>query len=372
MINFINRAKFFTPTVALGLSQVFIGLIPTQVSALTFSIGNSTVNPATLTAPNPPGTFPAMNNFPIEVAFSITNTSAFKKQITNIAFDFVEVDSIFNDFILNATKPTLLKILPGETLNPVLTFPVSGALLNAQLGFTEGTLEFGVDDVKISAVLTTHPTLVPNPPMQTPRGGGLLASMASFDAGTGRLSFSGSVVDFLSLGGGESLDPIFASDPILGANIEITDFTLSESVGDGFLFENGTLTISNNEQTFLTATIPELLIDDTDLDSLGLNIFGLLAFTQIQGSTPFLSSYLDSLLNNLNNPPGLFARTSEPITSLIANGQSFTTTIESLSIAKSSLLISVPEPTSTFSLLTLGTLGAASTFKRKLKPFKPT
>ncbi|MFN7908437.1 MAG: PEP-CTERM sorting domain-containing protein, partial [Microcystis sp.] len=32
----------------------------------------------------------------------------------------------------------------------------------------------------------------------------------------------------------------------------------------------------------------------------------------------------------------------------------------------------VPEPTSTLSLLALGTLGAASTLKRKLKPSKST
>jgi hypothetical protein len=34
--------------------------------------------------------------------------------------------------------------------------------------------------------------------------------------------------------------------------------------------------------------------------------------------------------------------------------------------------VSTPEPTSTLSLLALGTLGAASTLKRKLKPSKPT
>jgi hypothetical protein len=50
-----------------------------------------------------------------------------------------------------------------------------------------------------------------------------------------------------------------------------------------------------------------------------------------------------------------------------------TSSISGFSVAgEPSILKPVPEPTSTLSLLALGTLGAASTIKHKLKPSKST
>jgi hypothetical protein len=47
-------------------------------------------------------------------------------------------------------------------------------------------------------------------------------------------------------------------------------------------------------------------------------------------------------------------------------------TDQKLGISQSLEVRPIPEPTSTLSLLALGTLGAASTLKRKLKPSKST
>jgi hypothetical protein len=62
------------------------------------------------------------------------------------------------------------------------------------------------------------------------------------------------------------------------------------------------------------------------------------------------------------------------ITGLLPGVYNFQTLVPGVTgaIENDKITVSVPEPTSTLSLLALGTLGAASTLKRQLKPSKST
>ncbi|MGB3514714.1 MAG: PEP-CTERM sorting domain-containing protein [Microcoleaceae cyanobacterium] len=80
----------------------------------------------------------------------------------------------------------------------------------------------------------------------------------------------------------------------------------------------------------------------------------------------FVNMFFASFLQ----PPGYFEIFSAP--PFIPGFENFGPEDSELPVSFSATLITVPEPTSTLSLLALGTLGAASTLKRKLKPSKST
>ncbi|MGD1717035.1 hypothetical protein [Dapis sp. BLCC M172] len=69
-------------------------------------------------------------------------------------------------------------------------------------------------------------------------------------------------------------------------------------------------------------------------------------------------------------PPGYFEIFSAP--PFIPGFENFGPEDSELPVSFSAAPIVVPETTSTLSFLTLGTLGAVSTVKRKLKPSKST
>ena len=74
-----------------------------------------------------------------------------------------------------------------------------------------------------------------------------------------------------------------------------------------------------------------------------------------------MNSSCDNVLTPLEELDGMSVQ--------IAFGEDFESTADKMQFTDA-VKISVPEPTSTFGLLTLGTLGAASTLKRKLKSSK--
>src|SRR4029078_8920627 len=95
----------------------------------------------------------------------------------------------------------------------------------------------------------------------------------SYNAATGTLSFTDSTIAFANLVGDTSTDPAFASDPIMGAKMHLTNMPLVGPSGSGFLFTGGRFTITNGSTTYLTADIPDLLLDDTWLVRYGLNFY---------------------------------------------------------------------------------------------------
>ncbi len=90
-------------------------------------------------------------------------------------------------------------------------------------------------------------------------------------------------------------------------------------------------------------------------------------FTDLQGQLPV--AYQPNLSLDLNSDEISFVFPDNilPSTGFISNGTTDTAASASLGLTATER---VPEPTSTLSLLALGTLGAASTLKRKLKPSK--
>jgi hypothetical protein len=181
------------------------------------------------------------------------------------------------------------------------------------------------------------PPAQPKEPAPAPRGGAK-DPMITFNAATGSLSISDGVVDFLNLAGDETLLSPFSSDPLLGATERITGLTLSGPDGHGFLFENGLLTIFNGQETFLSAYIPELLIDDS-ASGLGANVFAPLGITSIDSlASPFLSDY-DATWVETSLTPELFGSTARPVTDLIGANQSFAVKFNGESIG-----FAVPEP----------------------------
>lgn len=300
-----------------------------------------------------------------------TNPNVNSTNLT-IFFDYVDVDG--------------QKKFTPETMSPLL-----GNNNNPQLISAKSTLDFCPPVVSIDFRASNLPINnisgafahlcvqkapeipLPNSKFGSPEGGVIpvdsIAPKIGFDSTTGKLSFADVTFNFANLVGNETFDPMFVSDPIIGATMSVTDLTLSGPIGNGFLFKNGILTISKNGQNFLTADIPSLLIDDEALSPFGNNIFGGLEITDFNLSSQFIQDYISFIADNPQFPPELFGRTSIPVTNLIRNNQSFESTLELQSIAAST---KVPEPTSTLSFLALGTLGAASTLKRQIKSSKPS
>jgi hypothetical protein len=207
------------------------------------------------------------------------------------------------------------------------------------------------------------PQPVSNGTKNAPKAGEDHSVQMSFDATTGTLSFTEAVINYANLKGDTSLDPAFASDPMLGASLQITDLKLIGPSGKGVLFADGTMTISQGGQTLLAATMPELLIDDTASSTFGHNIFAPLGISEIHtAQSPFLSSY-DLFQNETTFTPELFGQSITPVTSMIESGQSFTTTVEDTSISFST---STPEPSALMLFgLAFGLLGYRSRHRKQ-------
>jgi hypothetical protein len=284
-----------------------------------------------------------------------------------------------------STSGTSRSIRPPFGFPPLPTFPLDVASLEFSLGIDgkpqqiTNDVEWGqpsrlvksdctYKDLRITCkIKLDKPKPKPNGSKNKPRSGKRGKSKISYNSQTRQLSFTEDIIDFANLVGNDTLDPSFYSDPLLGATISVTDLQLLSADGNGFLFEDGKLKVSKGSQIFIEANIPNLLIDDTYDSIFGYNVWGLLDITLDDTLSPFLKDYSNDLTINPLDLPELFGTTSIPITALIANNESFETTIEGLSFSSSP---SIPEPSSTINLLALGTLGAASTLKRKLKPSK--
>jgi hypothetical protein len=248
--------------------------------------------------------------------------------------------------LAGGTEYALEALATKNDANPPTTFTLANTL-KAQDGKTPAP----PDKFNIFSDPRPVPPAAPGAMAPAPRGGAK-DPMMSFDANTGSLSITDGVVDFLNLGGHDNLAPQFSGDPLLGATIHITGLTLAGPEGNGFLFKDGELTIVNGQETFLTADLPQLLIDDTKS---GPNVFAPLGITSIDSlASPFLDDF-DATWVETNLMPELVGRTVTPVDSLIGSDQSFTVKFNDESIG----FAETPEPASGILLVTgLAALGA--------------
>jgi len=230
---------------------------------------------------------------------------------------------------------------PGPNGGPDVEFAVQAVVYAPQNGLIPGTQKPLFNSYEILSIPEPPAPAVNLFPVPSPRDGKKDPAM-TFDASTGTLSFEDSAIDFLNLAGDTSMNPAFASDPLLGATISVDNFQLAGPEGSGFLFTGGTMTISNNGMTLFSADVPELLIDDSATPSFGLNIFAPLGIGAIDLSdSPFLTDYFNYWDNHPDFPPELMGQTVAPVTDMIRNGQSFTTEVDGYSTGFS---YETPEP----------------------------
>jgi hypothetical protein len=243
--------------------------------------------------------------------------------------------------LAGGTDYALEAIATKADANPPTTFTEANTL-RAQNGVTPAP----PDKINIFSDPRPVPAAQPGAMAPAPRGGAR-DPMMTFNAATGSLTISDGVVDFLNLAGEETLRSQFVGDPLLGATVRITGLTLSGPEGHGFLFENGLLTIFNGQETFLSADIPELLIDDS-ASGVGANVFAPLGITSIDSlASAFLDNY-DATWAETDLVPELFGNTATPVTDLIAAGQSFVVKFNGESIG----FAPAPEPGSAVLLAT--------------------
>lgn len=144
----------------------------------------------------------------------------------------------------------------------------------------------------------------------------------SFDSATGILSITDDVVNFLGDPGAPLTDPRFVDDILLGATIEVGDFTLASgmSVPDRFAFVGGTLRFHKDGVDLLRASLPVLSIYGTQ-PSAALNTFAVLHDLSLAppGTSPWLDAFTAEVLERPQLLPDFFLRSPMDLIAL-SNG----------------------------------------------------
>jgi hypothetical protein len=189
----------------------------------------------------------------------------------------------------------------------------------------------------------------------------------SYDAVTGKLSFSDGVINVLNRNGAnDGVDEIYLFDSLLGATLSISDFSLISPFDDGFLFGDGAISLMRDGIALLTADIPFLLIDDLMKDDFGINMIGDLTNMIIDQtlSSLFLNDFMNDYLLSEVITSELFGLTNFDLASLIRGGLSFVNYDVALFGSHS-----VPEP-AVWWLLLMGLFILARVNRQKRIPMK--
>lgn len=216
-------------------------------------------------------------------------------------------------------------------------------------------------------------------PREIPRSGRSIGRSVSYNAAISTLSFAD---DFIT-------DTGFSNDPLIGASVNLPDFKF-----DGFSLDGkfAVFTVTTDERftlisgtdVFYTASIDSIFYNIED-NYFGSDLFDL-GLAGVDTSSPFYDANLTSIISpfiqqfeELLNPsspsydPGFIPGFNFiPEQNFFALTSGFQVPASSGGPNSLGLFKVVPEPTSTLSLLALGTIGAGSTLKRKLNSSKST
>jgi len=173
-----------------------------------------------------------------------------------------------------------------------------------------------------------------------PTAGHRSSCNVAYDAAAGTLGFSDCSIDVLNGDGSGVMDPVFASDPILGATIKLSDFAFSDGGEWGYYFTGGTLEVVEGGVTYLTADVPWLFVKDAAREAFGDNVYG--EFENLQAAaghgSAWLSAYMDYHAANPEHAPEIRLCSDADLQAMIAAGQSAQTT------ATVDVSFCIPEP----------------------------
>lgn len=143
-----------------------------------------------------------------------------------------------------------------------------------------------------------------------------------YDPATETLSFTPDTVSVLTMVGFDGVDPAYQNDPLLDAIVTIGDFTLGAIGPDYVLFTGGSVLVSSDLGTFMSAELPALWIVDDMSTSVGYNM--LAPYYNLELNTGLDSEYLQDFSHYLaSNPeydPDFTADTDGAFAQFVADG----------------------------------------------------
>ncbi|GCA77357.1 hypothetical protein MiTe_04211 [Microcystis aeruginosa NIES-2520] len=285
-----------------------------------------------------------INGMPSGINTITPNRSQFDFNLSTGKIDVYSEEEITNDLYPEA--------------NPILVF-----------SYTQGQI---VSDYEIQFTSNNDPMIVPGvtgQPPSYPLGMAYIGTIASFNSNTGLLIFRD------NLGNGLTPDVSIVSSPndtyyssptnsetLVGASFSVEPLRfLGVDTNDSdlrYLFSDARFSLFNSNGIFASGVLRNISIETYS--------FGFTGDVFLDKDTNFLSSpFIDRWRSN----PTIQLLGPLATNLLLASTDDFIMDGTS-GIDFTNLEPKVPEPSSTLSLLALGTLGAASTFKRKLKPSK--
>ncbi len=287
-----------------------------------------------------------------DLVFGFKNTTKFQITTTDPLNSFPTQFGAGNMFTVDGGN-----VAPGNSVK--FTVHVEGnkpSIFIKEYSFTDGTIQ------KVP-LKKRHNLLRP--------GGGNLENKSSVDFNSnGTLSFGNIAIDSLFLNGGIPS----VTDPLLGATALISNTVvegsnptlLGDNSNEGFFFEDTTYSILVDGTPVLTADVINsfLFVGGGVKPEFDSEFQGVLDNIVINNTID--SPYLDDL-ENYTQAGGLSHLAF--FSNILSDTNNLTTSGSSEGIAWADAT-EVPEPTSTLAFLGLGTLGAASTLKRKLKQSK--
>ncbi len=178
------------------------------------------------------------------------------------------------------------------------------------------------------------------------------------------LTFDDVPINVLTQGGGGGIDPRYDSDPIRNAVLHIDPLVFALEDDGRKLFAGGQVSLNSDDGsiTFLSASLPSLVLDESLYELQGLNLFGPLTdftFNSAAGSL-WLGDYLDRMYSGEALIPELFVGLDHR---LLPSGEpdAFASDFDALARTSLSFCQPVPEPGVAVGLagLVLGLAGIA-------------
>lgn len=346
----------------------FFSVLPSKATTYTINLGGGS-NPAhqgnwTVDVTYDPKTQ--------KVTFKIVNGTGKRGQNTWDGWTYTVPATIKDGIVTFDGMSDIPTKADGTPANPGDKVTFVGATLNTatqELIITEVTNTAGTARFPIKSINVVKP-----PKRQTLKGRRRPARTNIPEKG---LSFN-SLTQSLAITGSTVVSSPSPVDSLLGSDVTYPNFSLTgfnaEANAHMFVNQNllNSITLANTTTVFQTSTISALYYNVSQDLFYGVSLNH--SFDPVSSSfIDYVSSVLDPT-KSLYDPLAAYYVEIEPEVNFYELTQGFQMTNATGARDYHFLwsTTTVPESTSTLSLLALGTLGAASTFKRKLKPFKST